>query len=476
MANRVRNIFENMSWMMASQIITSVAAFVWTIIMARYLGVSDFGIFGTAVSFYAIFAVINDFGISPYIVRSISTDEEQEPKYLGVGLSLKIILTILYFLTVFIALLILGWDNYIVSICLLFALEDAIKAVYTFFYMPFQAHEKMKYQAISNIIVNVLTFLFIVLVTFTDWALWGVAFAYIAANIIAGIYTVIAVKKHIFLPKLMFDIDFSKNLIISGIPFALSRLGYTIYYSIDMVMLTQFVGGYFTGLYNSSYKIISVLALFYSIYTAVVFPVMSKLFKDEKSLLNMGFNKSVKYLSLVTIPLSIATLFYAGDVISIIYGNQYSDSANVLKILIWTVCFLFINGASSLVLEASHKEFSVTKIYAIAALFNVSLNLILIPKYNVFGASIATVLSEILILSLELYVLSKINQLPDKKLVLDISKIVISSILLGIFLYFANLNIWFAVPIGIMVYFVFIVLLRTFDEDDKFIFKQILNK
>ena len=274
----------------------------------------------------------------------------------------------------------------------------------------------------------------------------------------------------------MFDIDFSKNLIISGIPFALSRLGYTIYYSIDMVMLTQFVGGYFTGLYNSSYKIISVLALFYSIYTAVVFPVMSKLFKDEKSLLNMGFNKSVKYLSLVTIPLSIATLFYAGDVISIIYGNQYSDSANVLKILIWTVCFLFMNGASSLVLEASHKEFSVTKIYAIAALFNVSLNLILIPKYNVFGASIATVLSEILILSLELYVLSKINQLPDKKLVLDISKIVISSILLGIFLYFANLNIWFAVPIGIMVYFVFIVLLRTFDEDDKFIFKQILNK
>ena len=80
MANRVRNIFENMSWMMASQIITSVAAFVWTIIMARYLGVSDFGIFGTAVSFYAIFAVINDLGISPYILRSISTDEEQEPK------------------------------------------------------------------------------------------------------------------------------------------------------------------------------------------------------------------------------------------------------------------------------------------------------------------------------------------------------------------------------------------------------------
>lgn len=39
--SRVRTVFANMSWLMFSQIITSVCAFVWTILTARYLGVSD---------------------------------------------------------------------------------------------------------------------------------------------------------------------------------------------------------------------------------------------------------------------------------------------------------------------------------------------------------------------------------------------------------------------------------------------------
>ena len=58
-----------------------------------------------------------------------------------------------------------------------------------------------------------------------------------------------------------------------------------IYYSIDMVMITQFATTYATGLYNSTYKLINVLTLFYTIYSAVIFPVMSKLFKQGQNLL-----------------------------------------------------------------------------------------------------------------------------------------------------------------------------------------------
>ena len=43
MASNVRTIFANMSWLMVSQILTSVCAFVWTILSARYLGPSEYG-------------------------------------------------------------------------------------------------------------------------------------------------------------------------------------------------------------------------------------------------------------------------------------------------------------------------------------------------------------------------------------------------------------------------------------------------
>ena len=474
--SKVKTVFANMSWLMVSQIITSACAFVWTILTARYLGVSDYGLLGTATSFATIFGVCADFGITTYIVRSISTDFESEKKYLGNAIGIKLILALFYLAVVSLALFILGWDNYTVVICFLFAVENVIKSFQTVLYSSFQAHEMMKYQAITNTLLNVLTFIFIITVTFTDYGLWGITFAYILANVIGLIYATLALSKKIIVPKPLFDTDFCKKLVIGGLPFALTSLFYMIYYSIDMVMITQFAGTYATGLYNSSYKLINVLTLFYTIYTSVIFPVMSKLFKQDENLLHFSFVKSIKYLSMVTIPLAVATFFYGGDVISLCYGNQYADAGDVLKILIWTVCFLFINGACSMILNASHKETAVTKIYSLAALFNVCLNLILIPYFSVYGASLATVISEILILVLELYTIHKIDQLPDKHLLYDILKIVVSSIIMGVVLYIFNINLWLAIPVGALVYFVAIVITKTFDSQDKIIFKQIIGK
>lgn len=475
MANKVRTAFANMGWMMVSQIIASVCAFIWTIVTAWYLGPSDYGIFGAAVSFAALFGIIIDFGLPTYIVRAISTDFENEHKYLDNAVSLKLFLSVLYILAVFSASVILGWQSKLITITLLVAFENLIKSYHALLFASFQAHEKMKYQAITNTILNVLTLIFIIIVTFTDFALVGIAFAYIIANFIALIYELYALKKHTILPKFSFDFSFYKVLLKAGLPFALTGLFYTIYYSIDLVMLNQFSTSYATGLYNSAYKLITVLTLFYTIYSSVVFPVMSKLFKEEKDLLKFSFVKSIKYLSLVTIPISVFTLFYGYDLIGI-YGAEYIEAGGVLKILIWTVCFLFINGACSLVLNASHKEYSVTRIYTIAAVFNICLNLVLIPNFSVYGASIATVLSEILILILELYMLRKINQLPDKHLIYDIIKICVASVVLGIVLYALNLNIWVAMIISIIVYFGVILLLKTIDSEDKLIVKQILRK
>lgn len=475
MANKVRTVFANMSWLMVSQIITSVLAFVWTLILARYLGVYDYGVFGTANSFVVLFGILADLGMATYLVRAIATDFDSENRYLNNAITLKLFLCVFYFIVVLVSLLILGWDAYLVTICLFFALETAFKSIFLLMFSSFQAHEMIKYQAIANIILNVLSFIFIIICTFTDYALYGVAFAFVLANVITLIYTTYILFKKFINFKFSFDFKEYKHLIKSGLPFALTSLFYTIYYSIDMVMITQFDSVYSTGLYNSTFKLISVVTLFYTIYSAVIFPVMSKLFKESTDLLYLSFNKSIKYLSLITIPLSIATVLYAGDIIFLCYGNQYAEAASVLQILIWTVCFLFVNGACSLLLNSAHKEVFVTKVYLFAAIFNVVLNLILIPKYSVYGASIATVMSEVFILVLELYMISKINQLPNKHLIYDLIKIISSSIVMGIVLYYAHLSMWFAIPVGIMVYFAVFILIKGLDSDDKLILRQIIG-
>lgn len=203
---------------------------------------------------------------------------------------------------------------------------------------------------------------------------------------------------------------------------------------------------------------------------------MSKFFKNDEKLLVVVFEKSVKYLSLVIIPIAIATVLYSTDIVQLIFGIEFNESSSALSILIWTVCLLFINGACGTLLNASHKEMTVTKVYFIAAVFNIVLNLFMIPHYSYVGAAISTVLSDLLILIISLYVIYKLGYRVKRKLYVDLIKIIIGSSIMGGVLYLLNLNMWVALPIGIIIYFGVLILLKLFDDDDKYVIKEVIGK
>ena len=474
--SKIQTIFKNMSWLLISQIIASVCGFLWTILMARYLGVSNYGILGFAVSVSGILAIIDDLGISAHIVRHVATDNESAPKYLGNIIPFKVILGVINLIVTPIILVLLKLDTYTIFITLLFTIEIIFKSYTNSLFGVFQAFEKGKYQGIGNILMNISTFLFILISIYADLGLVGISISYILANLLSFIYTYHVLNKHIVKPKYELDWEFCKKITLFSLPFAVTGILYTIYYSIDLVMLTKLVGNYANGIYNATYKLISVLTLFYSVYTAVIFPVMSKFFKNDKKLLLISYEKSIKYLMLAIIPIATGTVLYSLDIIQLIYGHQYDQAASVLSILIWTVCLLFISGASNTLLNASHKETTVTKIYAIAAIFNIILNFIMIPYISYNGAAITTVLSEVLIVVLQTYAIRKLGHKANKKLYLDLTRIIIGSAVMGIALYFLNLDMWIAIPVGIIIYFAVVYLLRLFDDDDKYVIKEILGK
>ena len=474
--SQTKRIFKNMSWLFVSQIITSIFGFIWTVLMARYLGVSNYGIFGFAVSFTGILCILFDLGIGIHSVRHIATDYDSAPKYLGNAIPLKGIFSIFGFIIILIILILMNKNELTILITLLFTIEQIIKKFVELMTATFQAFEEGKYQGISNILLNTLLFIFILIAIYTDIGLYGIAISYIMANILTLIYCYYILKEHITQPNYELDTQFCKNVTLAALPFAATAILSSIYYSIDIVMLTNMVGNYATGIYNATYKLISVLTLFYGIYSAVIFPVMSKLFKNDKKLLLILYEKSIKYLMLLIIPLAIGTMFYSKDIINLIYGHQYDAASSVLSILIWTVCLLFISGAGNTLLNASYKEVTVTKIYAIVAVFNVVLNLILIPYLSYDGAAITTVLSDVLIVIIQAYVIYKLGHRPNKKLYIDILKIIGGSAVLGIALYLLNLNMWVALPIGIIIYFTAIYIFRFFDDDDKYIINEILGK
>ncbi len=471
--NQVKSIFKNTSWLTISQVITSICAFLWTIIIARYLGVSDYGIVSFAISFTSLVGIVMDLGMSTYITREIAKNRNSVNKYFNNIFIFKLILAIILFFISGLILYLLGYPQWTILITLLFTIELIFMSMTVFLNGVFQAFEEVKYQAIGSILNSSLLLIGILITLGFDLGVVAIALSYTLSYFIYFSYILLKYIQTFSFPKFEIDVKFIKRVLIESIPFGLTNFFYTIYFSIDIVMLSYISGDYATGLYKSAYNIITVFTTFFVVYQAVIFPVMSKFFKESQNLIKISYELSIKYLLLIIIPISAIIFFYARPIVDLIYSNQYSLASTPVQILIWTVLFLFINGAASVLLNAINQEKTVTKIYIIAALFNVCLNLILIPVYSYDGAAIATVISEILITILTLYFISKTNYKPDLSLLKSVIKLVICGIILIIILYNIKVSLYLAIPIGLAVYLLSLFLTKSIDEQDKYIIKEL---
>ena len=473
--NQIKSIFKNTSWMTLSQLITSVCAFLWTILIARYLGVADYGIVSFAISFTGLLGIIMDLGMSTYVTREIAKNKEYVGKYVNNVLFFKLILAFVLFIISGLLLYLMKYPFITILVTLIFTIELIFISMTAFFNGVFQAFENVKYQAIGTILNSFLLLIGILLTMKWDLGVIAIAISYTFGYGIFCLYMFYNYIKEFSFPKFELDLNFIKEIILNSIPFGLTNFFYTIYFSIDIVMLSYLAGDYSTGLYKSAYNIIYVFTTFFVVYQSVIFPIMSKFFKQSQNLLKITYELSVKYLLLIILPLSVGIFFYARPLVDLIYTNQYSLASVPVQILIWTVCFLFINGSASTLLNAINKEFTVTKVYIAAAIFNVLLNVILIPLFDYNGAAMATVLSEVLITVLTLYYIFKTDFKPDLSLLKTVIKIIFVSIVLAIALYWVNVSMWLAIPIGIVIYIVLLFITRLIDYNDKYIIKELLK-
>ena len=110
----------------------------------------------------------------------------------------------------------------------------------------------------------------------------------------------------------------------------------------------------------------------------------------------------------------------------------------------------------------------------LTAVFNVVLNLILIPKMGYVGAAVSTFFTEIFLFILYYWYVSK--SLHRFNFILILITPLIATAVMVTFIVYVNLRLFLVIPSAGLVYFVVILLLRTFEKEDYQIFKKMFVK
>jgi O-antigen/teichoic acid export membrane protein len=103
---------------------------------------------------------------------------------------------------------------------------------------------------------------------------------------------------------------------------------------------------------------------------------------------------------LIGIPASAGIWLISEDLINLFFGKTFVESAQILHYLAWLLLFAFLKSIMGFFLMACDRQVQWTKSWAITACINVTGNIMLIPLFGIKGAALASLISDIVLISL----------------------------------------------------------------------------
>jgi O-antigen/teichoic acid export membrane protein len=188
----------------------------------------------------------------------------------------------------------------------------------------------------------------------------------------------------------------SLGLLREAAPLALSGAFIAVYFRIDSVLLNVFQGAKAVGLYGGVYRFFEAFVLLSAAYRSVLFPVMARVADGPAGSLGPLCRKSLRLHLMFTVGIAVFFTFQAKHIVTLVLGPEYVGSAPALAILMWALPGAFMADTLLHLLAAQRLQNLSARAVAITAVFNVVLNLIVIPMFSLYGAAVVTVLSELL--------------------------------------------------------------------------------
>ncbi|MCK5146608.1 flippase [bacterium] len=370
--------------------------FVFYFLMARYLGDIGIGKYSFTVGLISILFIISGFGLDNLIVREVSINKNKASQYLSNAVTIKTGLSLVAILLLFIFLPLLGKSADVNKLVLLFCLTLFFENITTSIEAIFNAFERLHFIAIMEVSYNILKVILALFIKFYGGQLEILIICLVLISGIKCLFTQYILKRYFFKWHYIFKFTRLKTLLLKSYPFALMGAISIIYLRIDLVMLSTLIGDSITGQYAVAFNFITLfMALSYG-FSRSFYPILSRLYHESRQAFFAAGEKGLNYLFAAALPIAIIITILAPKIIMFIFGSQFADSAIAVQVLIWTIPFLFMNAPLLRMLYSANHQNDALKIAIIGTIFNITMNILLIPRISFLGASISTVLSELL--------------------------------------------------------------------------------
>ncbi len=382
--------------------VSTIISSVGIILIARLLTPEDYGLYSIAFMAPNLIVVFRNWGVNSAMIRYLSQyrAEGKTDHVKGIivaGHVFEILVGSALFLLSFVLSGFLATNIFQrPTITLLIQIASSTiftEALLTAAQSVFIGLEAMRLNSLILILQSTVKTALSALLILVGYGVFGALLGAVIAILAAGTAAVALLYVFIYRPLKQpheaspATIPYLKLMVKYGLPLSLSTIltGFaTQFYSILMAMYcsNQAIGNYQAALN------FAVLASFFSTpITTILFPAFSKLdARNEPDTLKTTFQYSVKYASLLVLPLATAIMALSRPIVSTLFGNQYATAP--LYLTLYSIIYLFTafgNLSIANLLNSQGETKATLKLTLLTTAVGLMLSLLLIPPFGILG-------------------------------------------------------------------------------------------
>jgi O-antigen/teichoic acid export membrane protein len=399
--NLLRSAARNISILAGSQALMWIAAIVFTIAQARYLGPARFGELSVALSYAALLAVVIDFGCEMQLSRLVAQRSSGHVDALAAAMMIRGGLWLLAMPCLVLATLGLGYDRELQQSILLVAVSVLILGISNTIGAYLQGREHFLLPAIASIAQRLTATVVGIAMLMTRPDVTAVASAFVIAGIVNLLVLIVGTRGRL-LPPLRVSPRNTLALFRSTVPLGVYAIATSVYFGVDMIILQRLAPAENVGWYAAAFRLFSVATILPSVVAGIaLYPVLSRLSVDSRGDLRAVIDKTLTLLTVAGVAVGLVLMLFAERIVTVLYPAQaYAEAASALRLLAPGVVFIYVNWILASSLLSLHQERRLAIVAVLAAVLNALANLIAISLYKQDGAALVTSLTELFVLVL----------------------------------------------------------------------------
>jgi O-antigen/teichoic acid export membrane protein len=388
-----RIIFKNTAWMSVGQFVGRGIGFLYYIFLARYLSVSQFGVWNWVLGLGYNFYPLADFGIQRYILKHLPREPERKEEYLHKLLPLRLVLAVGSVMISCLLALILGSPTK-AGYMLIFGLA-LLPYNLIFLYTSLRnAFEEMHVYGLVNIGITLGYTLAGLIIMQLNLGL-GWLFSSYFVGIIASFLILNSLVKESLISNWQWDTKLYKQILKESWVFGLFLVLAVFYIRISLILIGVLLGDYQAGIYGAASKFVEAGILFPQSIAIAFFPSFSKLFINDRKKLLKTYLQTLPVLLVIAIPFWAIMWFGGKDIIPVIYGKNYMPAVPVFQLMGVLMVLFFVNSLADNVIQNSNQVKRFLPLRLMNFLFALIVGIIIIPKLGVIGGVWTLIIGEI---------------------------------------------------------------------------------